>query len=660
MLSLGCGGRARCGPEADGIVSPTPHNLHVLPYPPPGSMDALKKANQGLGYTIHIGALGDMAHDVGWTTAVIGNMDSDRPDRSGYLVAMDSTGLVNEAGPRMSKNVSLDTAPFGITANMDETLAAFDGVAMRDHLRVVVAGDLHRADRYSPLCLPGIAKIHRGNALNSVNHLVDQLYERIARENGIVGVFSRLIVIAPGPADSTPSAQDTLAPIVMWGGGISHGEVTSLSTRRKALVVNSDLLATIAAWLNQPLPGGATGRPIVPASTTAATATAAEMRNEHDSFVNTSILQNLLGGLPTVQAVLVIIGFAATAWRPVSWRPASAFVRRAVGAGIVSLPLGMLVLPSIHPDSPAVAGLCLLVFAMLCVAAAVWRTENAAQVVHILCGALVGLVCIDLATGCRLLQGAWMSYSATDGSRFYGIGNEYMGAVIGALAVLFPAFAAQAKAAAGKPDVGSANLPAKPSTANTVYFILFTLMVLLMTAPFAGAKAGAVLSAGAAGAVMLLMDRRGRIIATDLFVAVLSLLIIIAAAALLDAHSSQSHLIRSITGSGGDAITTVIRRKLGMELRLLRHSPWTLTLIAGAAAMAVLGRRLIRSPRHDQKATRITLNGLWCGAAACAIFNDAGVLAAAMVMLYGCAWAFTVTDALKVKPSEVNIQGDLN
>ncbi len=235
MLSLGCGGRARCGPEADGIVSPTPHNLHVLRYPPPGSVDALKKANRGLGYTLHVGALGDIAHLAGITTAAIGNMDSDRPDRSIYLLAMDSNGIVDDAGPRLGKILSVDTAPFGITANMDETLNAYDGIAKRDYLRIVVAGDLYRADRYAPVCLPEIAKSHRADALKTVNQLIEQISFRIAGEIRR-GIQSRLIVISPGPADSTPSAQDTLAPIVLWGREIPHGAVTSLSTRRESRI----------------------------------------------------------------------------------------------------------------------------------------------------------------------------------------------------------------------------------------------------------------------------------------------------------------------------------------------------------------------------------------------------------------------------------------
>ncbi len=641
MLSLGCGGRARCGPEADGIVSPTPHNLHVLPYPPPGSLDALKKANTGLGYTVQIGALGDIAHSAGIATAVIGNMDSDRPDRSGYFMAMDSHGRVDDAGSRMGKVIGSDTAPFGITADIDQTLAAYDGVAERDHLRVLVAGELYRADRYMPLCLQQIAALHRENALNNINRLVEQILSRIQLENA-GGAASRLIVLSPGPADSTSSAQDTLAPIILYGSGIPHGSITSLSTHRAALVVNTDLLATIAEWLHEPLPHGATGRPIMLDRAKAAEANKS-LRGEHNSYVDIAIVQNILGGLPTVQVFLLLVGFAASRWRPAS--RSSAAIRSSIAACIVSLPLGMLVLPAFHLTSPVIASICLFVFSVVCMAFAALLPDKPFMVLTVLSGALITLVLADLLTGSRLLQNAWMSYSAADGSRFYGIGNEYMGAVIGALIILFPTFATRRTARATESDGEAMPVAAVQFKAVILYYLLFATMVLIMAAPFAGAKVGAIPSAGAAAASILLLDRRGRIAPKDLVVACLALLLILTMAAVIDSHGSQTHLIRSITGSGGDSISMVIRRKLGMELRLLKHSPWTVTLIVGAAILALSGRQKARLRFRQPVIARTMRMGLWWGACASLLFNDAGVLAAAQVMLYGCAWSFTALES---------------
>jgi hypothetical protein len=345
---------------------------------------------------------------------------------------------------------------------------------------------------------------------------------------------------------------------------------------------------------------------------------------------------------------MVLFGLVASKWRPGSRQ--STHIRAAAGTAVVCLPIGMLILPVLRPASPAIAVLLLLAFTLVFVAAALRKVERAWVIVMMLSGALIGLILIDLISGCRLLQNGWMSYSAADGSRFYGIGNEYMGAVIGALIVSFALF--PSRKASTTAQVESAALSRTPTSgaANTAYFVLFTALILLMAAPFAGAKAGAIPSATAAAAVMLMMDRRGRIIPADLMNAAAVILLILAVTALVDSNGSHSHLIRSFTGDGGDPITTVIRRKLGMELRLLLHSPWTLTLVVSATSLALLGRK--SSSNQKQPNSKTILTGLWCGAAACLIFNDAGVLAAAMVMLYGCAWAFTVTGSqMEGKPT---------
>jgi hypothetical protein len=95
---------------------------------------------------------------------------------------------------------------------------------------------------------------------------------------------------------------------------------------------------------------------------------------------------------------------------------------------------------------------------------------------------------------------------------------------------------------------------------------------------------------------------------------------------------------------GGDGILVVMRRKVGMELRLLRHSPWVFTLVVSTCVVALLGRQSMKHRFRRPELMRPALAGLWWGAAASLICNDAGVLAASMVILYGCAWMFTELD----------------
>ena len=96
----------------------------------------------------------------------------------------------------------------------------------------------------------------------------------------------------------------------------------------------------------------------------------------------------------------------------------------------------MLVLPLLRPASsdrrPLLAPLMLLIAPSSRLPAA-----GGPPLFRLLCGLLLLFLLLDLATGSRLLQSAWMSYSVVEGARFYGIGNEYMGVAIGVACVLF-------------------------------------------------------------------------------------------------------------------------------------------------------------------------------------------------------------------------------
>ena len=608
VLSIGCGARARCGTEADGIVAPTPHNLHVLPYPPPGSVEAVVNANRKLGYTITVGALGSIAHAAGMRTAALGNMDADRPDRSAYLLMMDQNGSVDDAGTRLGKVSPIDTAPYGITCNNEALLGALRGAFVNDTMRIIVLGDLSRADKYAALCSKPVAAQHRATALTSVNNLLNQIVTLVRSEHG-----SRIILFSPAPADSTASSQDRFAPVVIWGDGISPGSITSDSTRRVGLISNADILATVAGWTQQPLPPGATGRSIRGANSLES------LETLHANLVMDAEHQNLLGGLPTLQLVLALSGFLllmpiARAWT-IRGRALAA-----IGAMIAGLPLGMLLLPVFRTG--IIGAIFILGIWTFGCAAAGWRTHTDRTVTRALFATLVAAVFIDLTSGGRLLQHAWMSYSASDGSRFYGIGNEYMGAVTGALIVL----------------TSAAFMSQDPAPRIRRYWLTFAAwctVMLAMTLPFLGAKAGALPSLGIPFIFMAgtLRGKRIRAIA-----AAAAVLLIGLAAAFSDRMGRASHISRALSGAGGDSVLHVFVRKLAMEARLLVHSPWTATM-----AVCILGLYLTRDRGISRGRANLTTMWMLAAAAVAVAFNDAGVIAAALILLAGAADHFTTS-----------------
>jgi hypothetical protein len=496
-------------------------------------------------------------------------------------------------------------------------LADYDALPPDTAFCALVFSDLARADRYAPLCLPALAAAHRADALHALDSFLAALWPRLRAERTRHPL--RLFVLAPGPADSTTDRLDRLAPILAWGEGVPQGTLTSASTRRPGLIINTDFLPTVADFLRLPPPPGLTGRPMTSAPTlTERSPTPERLRAAHDALLQTARQQNALGGLPTVQMLLVLAGMAALSRR--RW-PA---LVPTTAIAIVSLPPGMLLLPLIAPGSVWGASI-LLAVCTLTLAALAWKLARAGSSAQPLfdglCALLSVVILLDLLAGSHLLRQAWMSYSVVEGARFYGIGNEYMGAVIGAGCVLL-----------GRKALGGRRW--------AVGGILMLALLLVMGAPQFGAKVGAIPSAGVGFGVALLVRWRGRVRFREGMVILIALALLLGGFALWDLRfhaGPQSHLARAFSGAGGGSLLAIAFRKLALEGYLLLHSPWSATLAVSAVGLWWLWRA--HPDLFASLEAKAVLAGLVAGAAASLLCNDSGVTAAALIFLYGWAWA---------------------
>jgi hypothetical protein len=164
-------------------------------------------------------------------------------------------------------------------------------------------------------------------------------------------------------------------------------------------------------------------------------------------------------------------------------------------------------------------------------------------------------------------------------------------------------------------------------------------------APQFGAKAGAIPSAGIAFGVLLLMWKRGGLRVRDVILLLIAAGLLLGAFAWLDlrrAAAQQTHLARAFAGAGGDTLWGIAQRKLTLEGYLLLHSPWSATLAVCAFGLWWLCRAhpaLLSPDDTEPKTRRAVLAGLVAGAVASLLCNDSGVTAAALILLYGWAWA---------------------
>jgi hypothetical protein len=236
--------------------------------------------------------------------------------------------------------------------------------------------------------------------------------------------------------------------------------------------------------------------------------------------------------------------------------------------------------------------------------------------------ALAGLLGLDLMVGTPLLREAWVSYSVMEGARYYGIGNEYCGALLVA-------------------GLGAAVLLRHMPV--WIWSTLLAALALLVVWPGGGANAGGFLGLAVGFGTAMMVWFRGKPRMRDIGILLIVIAVGTVAALVWDMSRSvgdQSHIARAI---GGGPLQIALR-KLELNAWLLTHSPWTLLLLAAGVALIIGWREADSSLRCtvvEDRRSAGALIGMLAGSAALLLLNDSGVVAAAESL--GMAWAAAVS-----------------
>ncbi len=376
-----------------------------------------------------IAGLGDLIHAKGWHTVVYGNSDTDVVDDEGTLLAADSAGKVDFLHTEALTDAQALYAPYGKRDNIPALLLALSTASERYALVTLVFGDLARADAYGALCLPAQRDLHRLTALRSLDGLLTTLHSQM---QAAPGPPIRFFLLSPAPATSA-DLHDRLTPILMWGHDVRAGILASPSTRLPGIVVNTDFLPSLAEAFGVAPPAGAIGRAFQAQPTRNANSLT-DWQAAHNQILQSERLKDVYGGLPTLQMLLVIAALGCFHFR--RYRFAGSFI-----TAIVALPLALLLLPYLSFAAASVtgAGIAITIF-LLAFATVAWclypSRRGVPFLLTMLFTVLLSVLALDLLTGSHLLRQAWMSYSVMEAARFYGIGNEYMGVMIGAACIV--------------------------------------------------------------------------------------------------------------------------------------------------------------------------------------------------------------------------------
>lgn len=558
------------------------------------------------------GVIGSSLRRGGLKTAVIGNSDTaDSIRRPGILLAMDDRGLVDSGAVGANLLVPAPGFPAGRRLNEGRLIEGFDRAIRDCSLIVVDDGDLARVESEGECLTASAAAGHRKYALQQADSILGRIMDRLDRRRDL------LMLICTAPSGMDVKAGQRLTPVVAFGRGISPGVLVTPTTRTPGLVAPEDVTATIISSLGV--------KPVVPLGGQVFDTAPGDVNSLASSaqrwLADEQIRVPLLVGFVSALVLLVLAALFVALFPP--GRPRVSRTIRVLLVWVSAVPLAYLYLPLFGAMGPIRAGVTAGALAVVAAWAAVTlsgkRPLDAFAWVAV--ATVVSSVC-DVFTGAHLLHHSPFSYSPMVGARFYGIGNEYMGLLVGASIM----------AGAALLDRFSGARAARWSV-----FAVFALITAFVALPGLGANVGGAITAVLGFAAMAFLVRGRRFGLREIALALGGVVLVLALLIVneLSRSSSQmTHLGRAYMGivqDGPSGFLVLLQRKINMNLRLFRYTFLTWVLVGGLLVLPFILNRppqvLVRGFAHHPMARKGVI-GCVVASLVALVVNDSGIVAA--------------------------------
>jgi len=585
----------------------------------------IKKLNANSAYSAVPGLMGSMLLENGYNVRVFGNSDTTgNPKRPAVGLAMNKNGIVAE-GDVGEKTTELDDQfPGHIRTDYGALLNMLGMSPTSSGLTVVELGDLARLEMIGGYLEEQVLLEKRRESIIRITAFIDTIAGKMDPEK------DRILIVSPTPRGNNVHTTNYVTPVIMLGAGIEPGLLTSPSTRRPGIIKNYDLAPTVLHHYHIQMQTGTSGRPlqVIPNDIDQSLTGLGSLYQELE--LNYHTRPPALRYYVLAQLVLVILSLASIL---IPGRKTLMLALKPLLLTVMSVPLALLLVPLLpHTSIEIMVVQLIAVTAGITTLIHLWLRNYNNELDPFIFISLLTSICIlaDLILGAPLQKNSLLGYDPIVGARFYGVGNEYMGILLGATVIGTTALATRL------------SLSRKIMLPAIGTYYLITLYII--AAPQLGTNVGgSIAGAGSFLVTLLLLAGVQFNIKTVLKIAgavglVLLSLIFYDLSRPLE---SQSHIGRTaeLIAKGGPAeIFNIINRKLSMNLKLLRYTIWSRVFLASLFTLAILFYRPVGvmqslNARHPELYRGFI--GVVIASLLALIFNDSGVVAAATAMIFG-------------------------
>ena len=587
----------------------------------------VKRLNANSAYSAVLGFLGSMLLDNGYSVRVYGNSDiTGNPKRTAVGLAMDKNGIVEQGDVGAGTIVFDDQFPGHIRTDYDAILdmLGIKETETRPGLTVVELGDLARLEMIGNYLADDVLQTKRQETIFRMAAFINTVANQANLEQ------DRLMIVSPTPRGNNVQTTNYVTPVIMLGAGIEPGLLTSPSTRRPGIIKNYDLAPTVLNHLHIQTQTRVSGRAlqVIPEDGAQSLTGLGSLYQELE--LNYQTRPPALRYYVLAQLVLVILSLAAIL---IPGRKTLMLALKPLLLTVMSVPLALLLVPLLpHTTIQIMVVQLIAVTVGITTLIHLWLRNYDNELDPFIFISLLTSICImaDLALGAPLQKNSLLGYDPIVGARFYGVGNEYMGILLGATIIGTTALATRL------------SLNRKVMLPAIGAYYLITLYII--AAPQIGTNVGgSIAGAGSFLVTMLLLAGVKFNIQTVLKTAGAVGLVLLSLIFydLSRPVESQSHIGRTaelIAKGGAAEIFNIIHRKLSMNLKLLKYTIWSRVFLASLFTLAILFYRPVGvmqslNARHPELYRGFI--GVVIASLLALVFNDSGVVAAATAMIFG-------------------------
>ncbi|MBO8159089.1 hypothetical protein [Thermosyntropha sp.] len=570
-----------------------------------------------------VGKLGEEISKHGYTTYIIGN--ADRPGyyyRPGAIILMNKKGLVDKGAVDQSTTIRDPNMPVFIWTDYDAINNKIKNIKEKSVI-LIEYGDLNRLEAMSKLFSPANYSLERQKILKNI----DSSIAEIEKYNKSTKHCSYIINIAPSLNGKNP--ENLLTPVFIKKPGY-NGILTSYSTRRDGIITLINLHDSILSC-------------IVPEKVDPVFAISVSYPLQTLTKINKKAVFNYVNQpfILTFYAIIALLSFSGAILLILLKKKK---LRKLIYFFIIlpiSIPATLFVMPLLSINSLLsfiIISFILSLFIgiMSFTIAKILRISPLAVVTAI----NVIIITADMIGGFELIKNSIMSYQLISGIRYYGLGNEYMGILIGS-AITWAAL---------KQNQNNSLL------SKCLIFSLFALVIFLLSSPHIGINVGGTITACISLSFTWFNLNNRQLKAKDILLIIALTIAIISSMLISDLRmpvNQQSHLgnsFRAVINEGYKEALNIIKQKLYLHLKIINYTKlgWILLfLILTVSALILKPSSLAIKLKNNNPVIFAGIQGLLTGAITALIFNDSGIIPAGYLMAY--ALTLTIHSLLSTK-----------